>query len=72
MEHQLSLHLKSFNRRVQVMNQTNSKELVLTCAEARNIQSELFVLLAHMVDLTDIKTATNTAEVVVDMNGGDF
>ena len=73
MEQQLSLHLKNFNKRIQVMNQTNSKELILTATEARNIQAELFDLLAHMIDLTELKkVADEEAVVSVGMDGGGF
>jgi len=55
------------------MNQTNSKDLVLSALEARNIQAELFELLAHIADLTAIKQqATEEAVVKVEMDGGGF
>jgi hypothetical protein len=72
LEQQLSLHLKNFNKKVLVMNQTNSKELVLTALEARNIQAELFELLAHIVDLTDAKKDPANEVVTVHLNGGKF
>jgi hypothetical protein len=73
MEQQLSLHLKNFNKRVQVMNQTNSRELTLTATEARNIQAELFELIAHMVDLTSMKKQADADAVITVVNdGGNF
>ena len=73
MEQQLSLHLKNFNKRVQVMNQTNARDITLTATEARNIQAELFELLAHIADLTDIKKASQEEAVVtLGMDGGGF
>jgi hypothetical protein len=73
MEQQLSLHLKKFNDRVKVMNQTNAKELVLSALEARNIHSELFDLLTKINDLTAIKQAEETDTVVsVEFDGGNF
>lgn len=73
MEEQLSLHLKAFNRRVQVMNQTNAKELILTKLEAQNLHAELFELLAQLADLVEQKeTSTQEAVVSVDMDGGNF
>jgi len=55
------------------MNQTNSKELVLSAIEARNIQAEVFELLAHMADLTAIKEEKNADAVIsIEMNGGTF
>jgi ribosomal protein S8E len=74
MEQQLSLHLKNFNNKVKVMNQTNSKELVLTALEARNIQAELFEVLAHIADLTEVKrnALAENAVIKIDVNGGSF
>lgn len=72
MEQQLSLHLKNFNKRVQVMNQTNAKELVLSRIEAQNLHAELFELLAHLADLTDSQQAVNNDVITVGMDGGDF
>jgi len=73
MEHQLSLHLKNFNKRVQVMNQTNARELILSALEARNLHAELFELLAHVADLTELKDQQEQASVVtVVSDGGNF
>ena len=73
MEQQLSLHLKKFNDRVKVMNQTNSKELVLSSLEARNIHTELFELLAKINELTEIKkSAEDNSTVSVEFDGGNF
>ena len=73
MEHQLTLHIKNFNKRVQVMNQTNAKELVLTKLEAQNLHAELFEILAQLADLVEAKQADNDNSVVsVSMDGGGF
>ena len=73
MEGQLSLHLKAFNNKVKVMNQTNGRELTLSKLEAQNLQSDIFELLAQIADLTAVKEVANTAEVVnIGMDGGGF
>ena len=73
MEHQLSLHLKKFNDRVKVMNQTNAKELVLSALEARNIHTEIFELLTKINDLTEVrKQSDDNATVNVEFDGGNF
>lgn len=73
MEHQLSLHLKKFNDRVKVMNQTNAKELVLTALEARNLHNDLFELLTQIAELSTVKQeTTNNAAVNIEMDGGGF
>jgi hypothetical protein len=55
------------------MNQTNSRELVLTAAEARQLQADIFDLLAKINDLVEIKQQ-NAAEPVIQVNmqGGKF
>jgi|TARA_R110002094_G_scaffold57143_1_gene68251 hypothetical protein len=74
MEHQLSLHLKKFNDRVKVMNQTNGKELLLPKLEALNLHSEIFELLARIEDLTkNVETdKTDNANIEADFDGGNF
>ena len=74
MEHQLSLHLKKFNDRVKVMNQTNGKELLLPKLEALNLHSEIFELLARIEDLTKNVESdkTDNANIEADFDGGDF
>lgn len=73
MESKLSLHLKNFNNKVKVLNQTNSKELVLTATEARNIHSDIFVLLTQIAELTELKEKALSDEVItVKMSGGSF
>ena len=73
MENQLSLHLKAFNNRVKVMNQTNSKDLTLSALDARNLHNDVFELLTQIAALTAIKEAEDTVAVVnVEMDGGDF
>jgi hypothetical protein len=73
LEQQLSLHLKKFNDRVKVMNQTNSKDLVLTAAEARQLQADIFDLLAKINDLVEIKQQAIAEPVIqVNMQGNKF
>ena len=72
MEHQLSLHLKKFNDRVKVMNQLNSKELILSAAEARQLQSDVFDLLLQIQALTEVKQDEENQVITVGMDGGNF
>lgn len=73
MEHQLSFHLKAFNKRVQVMNQTNAKELILSKSDAQNLQADIFELLAQIADLAALKEKEQQENVVnVEMDGGLF
>ena len=73
MESQLTLHLKNFNNKVKVMNQTGSKELTLTKLEAQNLHNDIFELLAQIAELAAIRTESLPEEVVsVEMDGGKF
>lgn len=73
LEQQLSLHLKKFNDRVKVMNQTNSKDLNLSAAEARQLQADIFDLLTKINDLVKVKEQTTTEPPLqVNLKGGNF
>ena len=73
MESQLSLHLKAFNKRVQVMNQTNARELILSKLDAQNLHNDIFDLLTQIQALTEVKQATEVENVIsINMDGGGF
>lgn len=73
MESQLSLHLKNFNNRVKVMNQTNSKDLTLTKLEAQNLQADIFDLLTQIQALTEVREQVAAEAIVnIGMDGGNF
>lgn len=67
---QLSLHLQGYNDKIKLMNQTNSKSLTLTAIEARNLHNDIFLLLAQIAELTQIKD--NEETVILDFDGGKF
>jgi len=68
----ISIHIKNFNDKVKVMNQTNSKEIMLNANDARNLHSEIFALLAHIAELSS-KLQVKTDDVVeISMDGGGF
>lgn len=70
---QISLHIKKFNDRVKVMNQTNAKDLSLSKIEAQNLQAEIFELLVKISDLVEVKKQDSApATVSVDFDGGGF
>jgi len=67
----LSIHVRMFNDKVRVMNQTQSKQLILSAQEARNLHTDLFALLAHIAELS--KHPQETQQVVqISMDGGGF
>ena len=73
MESQLSLHLKAFNNRVKVMNQTNARDLTLSALEARNLQADIFDLLTQIQALTELREQqTSESTLNVEMDGGGF
>lgn len=73
MESQLSLHLQNFNNKIKVMNQTNSRELVLSALEARNLHNDIFELLTQIQSLTEVKLQSDADSIIsVGMDGGGF
>ena len=71
MEQQLSLHLRKFNDRIKVLNQTNSRELVLSAGEARQLQADIFDLLTQIQALTEVKSAEPEI-IAVQVKGASF
>jgi hypothetical protein len=70
----LSLHLKSFNDKVKLMNQTGKQNLTLTAQEARSLQSDIFDMLNHCAQLSKNLNAATSGEQVVQIavDGGGF
>ena len=55
------------------MNQTNQKQLVISAADARSIQSDLFDLLAHCANLSArVQNNQIDSVVTIAMDGGGF
>jgi len=71
MEQQLSLHLRKFNDRVKVLNQTNARDLVLSAAEARQLQADIFDLLTQIQALAEVKSAEPEV-IAVQVKGAGF
>lgn len=67
----ISLHLRIFNEKIKVMNQTNGKSLILPALEARNLHNDIFLLLAQIAELNQSKSGN---EIVgsLDFDGGTF
>jgi hypothetical protein len=68
----LSIHIKAFNDRVKVMNQSGSRDLTLTAADARNLHSDIFATLALVTELTKKLQVTPEETIEVTMDGGGF
>ena len=71
MEQQLSLHLRKFNDRVKVLNQTNARDLVLSAAEARQLQADIFDLLTQIQALAEVKSSEPEV-IAVQVKGAGF
>jgi hypothetical protein len=72
MENLLSIHLRAFNNRVKVMNQTNARELSLTASEARQLQADIFDLLVQIQSLAEVKKSTENEVIAVQVKGASF
>ena len=70
-ENQLSLHLRKFNDRVKVLNQTNARDLVLSAAEARQLQADIFDLLTQIQALAEVKSSEPEV-IAVQVKGAGF
>ena len=63
-------HIKLLNDRVRAMNQSNSKILTLNAQEARNLQAEIYELMAIIASLSKQPAPTENTTIVMD--GGSF
>lgn len=67
----ISLAIRTFNDRVKQMNQTNSRQLVLSADEARNLHSDIFALLNNLSEI--VSTPVNREQASsVSLDGGSF
>jgi hypothetical protein len=66
----LPLHIKKFNDKVRVLNQTSAKQVILTPDEARSLHAEIFDLMATISNLAKAPAQPNI--VNVGMDGGSF
>jgi|LakMenEpi03Aug12_release.lakeMendotaPanAssembly.Ray.scaffolds.fasta_scaffold2173144_2 hypothetical protein len=74
MENNLSLHLRKFNDKVRLLNQTGSKQVILTSQEARSLHSDIMDLLGHCAyQSKQIQLLQNQEQVIkVAIDGGKF
>ncbi len=72
LEQQLSLHLKNFNNKIKVLNQTGAKDLTLSAVEARNIHADIFELLTQIQELAKVKREQANEVITVQLGGNKF
>jgi len=65
----LSLAIRAFNEKIKVLNQTNSKQLVLSADDARNLHTDIFALLSNIAEL---RSSGTSDAVQINMDGGGF
>jgi hypothetical protein len=71
----LSPNLKLFNDKIRFLNQTQSKQLILTSQEANGLHSEIFDLLNQLNILSQavqVATGDENGVISVEMDGGKF
>jgi hypothetical protein len=66
----LSLAFKNFNNKVQQMNQSGSRQLMLSADEARNLHADIYVLLANLAEMQTGSDTNPSSEI--SMDGGGF
>ncbi len=72
MEPNLTIHIKMFNDKIKVMNQTNSKVMTLTAQEAKNLHADIYDLLTHCATLSRRLETDESGTISVQMDGGGF
>ena len=68
----LSIHVRSFNEKVRIMNQTQKRELILSAQEARNLHSDIFALLSQIAELSEKPQESINTVTQINMDGGGF
>jgi hypothetical protein len=68
----VSIHIKNFNDRVKAMNQTHSRDLVLSAQDARSLHADIFAVLALVTEMTAKLEAGGEQIVQISMDGGGF
>jgi hypothetical protein len=67
----LSYHVATFSEKVRAMNQTNSKNLTLSAADARSLHADIFALLAKISALSD-NSQLKSEPTSIKLDGGKF
>jgi hypothetical protein len=72
MMQQISLSIQNFNNKVKQLNQTNSKQVMLSADEARNLHSDIFTLLANIAEIQSKSQSTPQKSSEISLDGGGF
>jgi hypothetical protein len=70
----VSLQIKKFNDKIKVMNQSQSRDLILSAADARNLHAEIYALLAQVAEYASAATCSEPESQVIQINmdGGGY
>jgi hypothetical protein len=68
----IRFHIKNFNDRVKAMNQTHSRDLILSAQDARSLHADIFAVLALVTEMTAKSEAGGEQIVQISMDGGGF
>jgi len=68
----VSIHIKNFNDRIKAMNQTHSRELVLSAQDARSLHTDIFAVLALVTEMAAKLESGGDTVVQLSMDGGGF
>jgi uncharacterized protein YfkK (UPF0435 family) len=71
MSENLTYHIKLFNDKVRVLNQTSGKTLTLTAQEARSLHNDIYDLLSTIAELSK-NGGSNNDSISINMDGGRF
>ena len=69
---QISISIHNFNNKIKQMNQTASKQLIMTSDEARNLHNDIFNLLANLAELQSKPSDRVQKSDQVSLDGGSF
>jgi hypothetical protein len=69
---QLTLAMQFFNEKLRQLNQSNGKQVVLPAKEARNLQADIFNLLAALAEFSDTEKPKTDEVINVNLDGGSF
>jgi hypothetical protein len=74
MDHNLTLHIKKFNDKLKIMNQSGARDLTLSAQEARGLHADIFELMGLITKLSSRQSIqedpNKTVQVLV--SGGSF
>lgn len=74
MENNISLHIKNFNDKVKLMNQTGGKNLMLSANEARSLHADIYDLMNLCAGLSRRLQSMQNSDptITIAADGGTF